>query len=135
MPREKLFERNHRPAFEGTQAVLIRETCRHTHRVQVHNEKRDSLDRGELALFPVDPKPQLAEVLEHQVPVIAQLLSRPDQNEPVFEIVEDPDAHFPSRGKDPLRDLREDTRGQGEPEGEKVCVEERSRHKSKHPSG
>ncbi len=33
------------------------------------------LQRGELALFPVDPKPQLAEVPEHQVPVIAQLLS------------------------------------------------------------
>ncbi len=28
-----------------------------------------------VALFPIDPKPQLAEVPEHQVPVIAQLLS------------------------------------------------------------
>ncbi len=49
--------------------------------------------------------------------MIAQLLSRPDQNEPVFEIVKDPDVHFPSRGKDALHDLREDTGRQGEPEG------------------
>ncbi len=41
----------------------------------LHTEKRDSLHRGELAIFPVDPKPQLAEVPKHQVPVIAQLLS------------------------------------------------------------
>ncbi len=34
----------------------------------------------ELALFPVDPKPQLAELPEHQVPVIAQLFSGSGQN-------------------------------------------------------
>ncbi len=50
---------------------------------------------GELALFPVDLEPQLAEVPEHQVPMIAQLFSGPGQNEPIVDIVEDPDAHFP----------------------------------------
>ncbi len=54
--------------------------------------------------------------------MIAQLLSRPDQNEPVFEIVKDPDVHFPSRGKDALHDLREDTGRQGEPEGVKPVL-------------
>ncbi len=84
MPQEplKAFQYYHRPASEGTQAVqhglgmLVGETHRHTHRVQLHTEKRVSLHRGELALFPVDLKAQLAEVPEQQVPVIAQLLSR-----------------------------------------------------------
>ncbi len=83
MPQEplKLFQWYQIPAYEGTQAVqhclgtFLREACRHSHRVDLHTEKRDSLHRGELALFPVDPKPQLAEVPKHQVPVIAQLLS------------------------------------------------------------
>ncbi len=79
-----LLQWYHRPASEGTQAVhhqlctLIGQTRCHIDRVQLHTKKRDSLHRGELALFPVDPKPQPAEV-----PVITQL------------IVEDPDAYFP----------------------------------------
>ncbi len=82
MPQEplKLFQWYHIPASEGTQAVqhclgtFLHEACRHTHRGLTPHRERDSLHRGELALFPVDPKPQLAEVPEHQVPVIAQLL-------------------------------------------------------------
>ncbi len=70
MPQEPLkrFQWCHIPASEGTQAVqhclgtFLREVCHHTHRVYLHTEKRDSLHRGELALFPVDPKPPLAEV-------------------------------------------------------------------------
>ncbi len=75
-----LFQWYHIPASEGTRAVqhclgtFLREACRHTH-TQLHTEKRDFLHRGELVLFPVDPKPQLAEVPEHQVPGIAKLLS------------------------------------------------------------
>ncbi len=44
--------------FSTAWARSSREACRHTHRVELHTEKRDSLHRGELALFPVDPKPQ-----------------------------------------------------------------------------
>ncbi len=58
-------------------------------------EKIYTLLRGELAIFPVDPKPLLAEVLKHQVPVIAQLLSGSGQVRPIVEIIGDPGAHFP----------------------------------------
>ncbi len=72
-------------------------------RVQLHTEKRDPLRRGESALFPVDPKPQPAEVTEHHVPVFAQLCSRLGQYEPVVEVVENANASFPQkeRGQPP----------------------------------
>ncbi len=56
-----------------------------------------STDMGakELALFSVDPKPPLAEMPKHQVPVIAQLLSGLGQDRPIVEVVGDPGAHFP----------------------------------------
>ncbi len=128
MPQEplKLFQWYHIPASEGTQAVqhclgtLVREACRHTHLILIilHTEKRDSLHRGELALFPVDPKPPLAKVPKHQVPVIAQLLSGLGQDRPIVEVVGDSAAHFPKRGKGALHDLRKGTGRQGEPKGE-----------------
>ncbi len=79
MPQEplKLFQWCRRPVLECIQAVqhrlsaFLREARCLTDRVQLHTEKRDPLHRGEFALFPVDLKAQLAEVLEHQVPVIA----------------------------------------------------------------
>ncbi len=93
--------------------MFLREACRHT-----HTEKRDSLHRGELALFPVDLKPPLAEVLKHQVPVIAQLLSGLGQDRPIVEVVGDPGAHIPKWGKGALYNLLKGTGRQGEPEGE-----------------
>lgn len=48
------------------------------------SEKRDYLHGGELALFPVDPKIPLAEVLNQQVPVIEQLFSRLSHDEPDY---------------------------------------------------
>ncbi len=77
---------------------------------------------GELALFPVDPKPPLAEVPKHQVPVIAQLLSGLGQERPIVEVVGDPGAHFPKRGKGALYDLHKGTGRQGEPEGEALVL-------------
>ncbi len=51
--------------------------------------------KGESLLFSqLTPKPQLAEVPEHQVPVIAQLISWLGHDEPVVAIVEVPDTHF-----------------------------------------
>ncbi len=48
--------------------------------------RKDSLHRGEFALFPVDPKSQQAEVTEHHVPVFAQLVPRLCQYQPVIEL-------------------------------------------------
>ncbi len=79
--------------------------------IQLHTEKRDPLRRGEFALFPVDPKAQLAEMLEHQVPEFAQLRLR--QYEPVVEVVENANALFSQGNKGCLRSLREDTGRQG----------------------
>ncbi len=42
-----------------------------TDRIQLHTKKSDPLHRGEFFLFPFDPKAQLAEVREHQIPVFA----------------------------------------------------------------
>ncbi|KAL0153982.1 hypothetical protein M9458_050739, partial [Cirrhinus mrigala] len=39
-------------------------------------EKRDAPHQGALALFPVDLKPQMAEVPKHQIPVLAQQILR-----------------------------------------------------------
>ncbi len=84
--------------------------------------KRDPLCRGEFTLFPVDPKPQPAEVTEHRVPVFAQLCSRLGQYEPVIEVVENANASFPQRNTGCLHDLGEDTRRQGQPEGEDLVL-------------
>ncbi len=73
----KLFQWCCRPALERIQAVqhrlsmfLCEARCL-IDRVQLQTEKRDPLHRGEFALFPVDPKAQLANVREHQIPVFA----------------------------------------------------------------
>ncbi len=90
----EMFQWNRPLALERLQAVQHRlstlhwETCCEVDRVQLHTEKRDPLHRGEFALFPVDPKPQPAEVAEHRVPVFAQQCSRLGQHEPVVEVVE-----------------------------------------------
>ncbi len=78
--------------------TFLHEACCLIDRIQFHTEKRDPLRRGEFALFPVDPKVQLAEVREHQVPVFAQLVLRLWQYEPVVEVVENANALF-SQGK------------------------------------
>ncbi len=106
MPQEplKLFQWDRGPALECIQAVqhrlstCLREACFLIDRIQFHTDKRDPLRRGEFALFPVDPKAQLAEVREHQVPVFAQLVLRLRQYEPVVEVVENANALF-SQGK------------------------------------
>ncbi len=72
MPQEplKMFQWNRPLALERLQAsqhwlsTLLWETCCEVDRVQLHAEKRDPLRRGEFALFPVDLKPQPAEVPE-----------------------------------------------------------------------
>ncbi len=79
MPQKplKLFQWCRHPALEHIQAVqhrlstFLREALSLIDRIQLHTEKRDPLHRGEFALFPVNPKAQLAEVREHQVPVFA----------------------------------------------------------------
>ncbi len=70
MPQEplKCIQWDRCPALEWIQAVQHRprtflcEACCLFDRIQLHTEKRDPLRRGEFALFPVDPKTQLAEV-------------------------------------------------------------------------
>ncbi len=84
MPQEplKVFQWNRPLALERLQAAqhwlskFYWETCCEVDRVQLHAEKRDPLRRGEFALFPVDLKPQPAEVTEHRIPVFAQQCSR-----------------------------------------------------------
>ncbi len=102
MPQEplKLFKWNRPLTLERLQAVQHRlstfywETCCEVDQVQLHAEKRDPLRRGEFALFPVDPKPQPAEVTEHSVPVFPQLCSRLGKYEPVVQVVENANASF-----------------------------------------
>ncbi len=103
MPQEplKVFQWNRPLVLERLQAAqhwlrtLYWETCCEVDRVQLHAEKRDPLRRGEFALFPVDQKPQPAEVTEHRIPVFAQQCSRLGQYEPVIEVVENTNACFP----------------------------------------
>ncbi len=103
MPQEslKVFQWNRPIALERLQAVqhwlstLYWEACCEVDRVQLHAEKRDPLRRGEFAIFPVDLKPQPAEVTEHHIPVFAQQCSRLGQDEPVVEVVENANACFP----------------------------------------
>ncbi len=64
-------------------------------------ESTDPLHWREFALFPVDPKSQLAEVTEHHVPVLAQLIPR--LNEPIVEIFENANAVFSHGNKGRLR--------------------------------
>ncbi len=102
MPQEplKLFKWNRPLTLERLQAVQHRlstfcwETWCEVDRVQLHAEKRGPLRRGEFALFPVDPKPQPAEVTEHSVPVFPQLCSRLGKYEPVVQVVENANASF-----------------------------------------
>ncbi len=59
-------------SFSGTAVFPLNEFRQFSDNwFQLHNEKRDALHRGQFALFPVDPNPRMAEVLEHQVPVVA----------------------------------------------------------------
>lgn len=85
---------------------------------QLYPEKRDSLHLRELALFPVDLKPQLAGVAEHHVPVFTQLGPKLSQYEPVVEIIENANALLPHGNKVCLHDLCEDASQQGQPKGE-----------------
>ncbi len=63
-------------------------------RIELHAKKRDPLRWHEFALFPVNPKAQQAEVLEHQVPVCRQLPARLCEYEPVVEVVENAHTLF-----------------------------------------
>ncbi len=79
MPQEplKLIQWDRCPALDHIQAVqhrlstFLHEACYLIDRIKLHTEKRDPLRLQEFALFPVDPKAQLAEVREHQIPVFA----------------------------------------------------------------
>ncbi len=130
MPQEplKLFQWDRGPALERIQAVqhrlstFLREACCLIDRIQFHTEKRDPLRRGEFALFPVDPKAQLAEVRVHQVPVFAQLVLRLWQYEPVIEVVENANALFSQGNKGCLHNFRDDTGRQGQPEGQDLVL-------------
>ncbi len=57
--------------------------------------RKEILCVGEFALFPVDLKPQPAEVTEHRIPVLAQQCLRLGQDEPVVDVVENANACFP----------------------------------------
>ncbi len=87
------FHRNNSPASEGTGSSALTGRAVILISLTPYREKRFSA-QVRACSFPVDLKPQLAEVPKHQVPVIAQLFSGLGQNEPIVEIVEDPDAHF-----------------------------------------
>ncbi len=91
-------------------------------RIELHAEKRDPLRWHEFALFPVDPKAQQAEVLEHQVPVCRQLLARLCEYEPVVEVVENAHTLFSQGDKGRLHDFGEDARRQGQPEGQDLVL-------------
>lgn len=56
----------------GSDQGLKKRSC---DRIHLHTEKINALHRRELALLPVDPKPQMAEVLKHQIPVLAQQIT------------------------------------------------------------
>ncbi len=79
MPQEplKLIQWDRRAALGRIQAVqhrlsmFLREARYLIDRILLHTEKRDPLRLQKFALFPVDPKAQLAEVREHQIPVFA----------------------------------------------------------------
>ncbi len=89
--RETIPGKNtHKGLPEGNQAILTPSAVTLTE--SNSTLRKEIICTGESLLF---SKPQLAEVPEHQVPVIAQLLSGPGQNEPIVEIVDDSDAHFP----------------------------------------
>ncbi len=91
-------------------------------RIQLHAKKRDPLRWHEFALFPVDPKAQQAEVLEHPVPVCRQLPARLCKYEPVVEVVENAHTPFSQGGKGLLHDFGEDARRQGQPEGQDLVL-------------
>ncbi len=103
-------------------STLLGEACCLVDRIQLHAEKREPLHWHEFALFPVDPKTQLAEVPEHQVPVCAQLLARLCKYEPVVKVVEDAHTPFSQGNKGRLRDFGEDARRQGQPEGQDLVL-------------
>ncbi len=62
-------------------------------------EKIYPLHLHEFSLFPVDPKTQLAEMPEHQVPACAQLLVRMCKNETVIKVVKDEHTLFSQGNK------------------------------------
>ncbi len=113
--------------------------CHQIDRVQLPTIKRDHLHWSKFALFPVDPKSQLAEVREYHVPVLTQLIPRMSQNEPAVEIVEIANAVFSHGIKGYRSNLRKEARREGPctdmpvpqtQSGKMACAEEESRHES-----